>query len=1653
MKTKRVWLILALAGMMIGWGSGLSTGQSRRAEPGRERASTREARLERVKLQHRMPALRRAAAARFKQMRARVLGQALARVRQPQPLPLGEDLNSPLISWPLSHGDPAFMGPMAGPAGVSGLGGAPQVAAPPIADPGGIPHYFGPIANYANSPMPRGAIAAINLVAGGAGYVSPAVVIEDVYYTGSGASATPVFDAQSGVITGIALNSPGTNYTAPVIYIVDTAGPGTGADALAVLGPPWTGGLRKFVDKLAGLDPTTPNEIGQYIPVAVPVEDARWPGSDYYELELGVYYEQLHSDLLPSKLYGYRQTNTTDPNVSQFHYLGPLIIAHKNRPVRVKFTNNLPTGAAGKLFVPVDTTLMGAGETPNGTESYTENRAVIHLHGGDNPWISDGTPYQWTTPAGEATSYPKGVSAYNVPDMPDPGRSAQQGVLTYYYPNQQSARLLFYHDHAVGITRLNVYAGEAAGYLITDDVEADLITGSNVTGVNPGGAPLLPDAGIPLVIQDKTFVDPATIIAQDPTWAWGQTPGTPVLGDLWMPHVYMPNQNPGDLAGMNAFGRWHYGPWFWPPTNNIALGPVANPYYDPLNAPWEPPQMPATPNPSMAMEAFMDTVMVNGTVYPYLDVEPKTYRFRILNVCNDRFMNLQMYLADPAAPAIDGRTLTEVKMVPAIAAPGFPAKWPIDGRPGGVPDPAMMGPNWVQIGTEGGFLPAPVVVPNQPVTWNTNATNFNFGNVVDHSLLLGPAERADVLVDFSAFAGQTIILYNDAPAAFPALDPRYDYYTGMVDQTTSGGTPPTQPGFAPNTRTVMQIRVGGTATGPVVPLNMAALNLAFQKSGAKNGVFEVSQPPIIVPTAAYNSAYGRSLPVDQYVRIFEAQKTFQTLDGTVLTLPLQPKALQDEMGEAFDTVYGRMSGFLGVQVPASAGAQQFTLYPYGSPPVEIIEASMIPMSPVLGDGTQLWKLTHNGVDTHTIHFHLFNVQLVNRVAWDNAVWVPEANELGWKETVRVNPLEDTVFAMRPVIPNLPWELPNSVRPIDLSKPLGAVLAGGPFGFKDPLGNPVTVINHDVNWGWEYVLHCHLLGHEEMDMMHGQTIAVPPYAPSGLGGTRDPSGTSVDLTWVDNSIAETGYTVQKSLNMGFTPLLSETSFGADVTAFTDTGLDPGTNYFWRVIADNQVGDNATLGFPVVRVSSAPSNIYGMGPLGAITLQVTSPNGGETWPTGSTRNVTWTQSGLAGQTNIDLYKGGVFVKTLGTADITAGTFSWPVDVAEPAGTDYRIRVAQGAAWDESDANFALVHAATRADFNNDGQLDILWRYYGTGGSNMVWFLGNSALPGPAAPMQMASSTEAGALIGEMALSRVSARTKSLSTRKGSKDIPGMMDIRNRAGLRRRSLKDPRDAVKARGAAKAPSYSDPREIALAPQAATVQAGTAQLAAAISLGQASVDSVPDLNWEIKGTGDFNRDGNIDILWRYNGPGGYNLVWYMNGTIPVGLAAIDAVPDLAWQIVGTGDFNGDGNVDILWHHSGAVGYNLVWYMNGTIPVGLAAMDYVADQAWQIAGLGDFDKDGNTDILWRYSGAGGYIVVWYMNGIVPTGLVAMDSVSDPAWQIAGVGDFDNDTSVDILWRYYGPGGSNLIWYMNGVIPTTLGALPAVTDLNWKIVSR
>lgn len=1022
--------------------------------------------------------------------------------------------------------------------------------------------------------------------------------------------------------------------------------------------------LRKFVDTLPGLGEAAANNLGQYIPVAMPEKWVDGNGNvtndDYYELAVVEYTERMHSDLAkPTRLRGYVQIST--PNnpgkhialsypdgspildnagnqvyaVDHPHYLGPLISATRGVAVRFKYTNYLPVGAAGELFIPVDPTIPGAGLGPDGATSFTQNRVAIHWHGGDSPWISDGTPHQWIAPAGETAAYAagmgKGVATANVPDMPDPG----PGSNTMYFPNNLSARFMFYHDHTSGLTRLNVYAGVAAGYLVSDPVEQDL--------VNSG---IIPAAQIPLVIQDKTFV-PKDIAEQDAKWDtnhWGQE------GDLWYPHVYETNQDPNSIDGTNPVGRWDWGPWFWPVFPAQYSLPSGS-YGD----------VTVTP------EAFSDTAVVNGTAYPTLTVDPQAYRLRVLNASNDRYLNLSLFVADDSIPEFDPVTGApnpgygkEVRMVPAsvptdpVLAAAWPATWPKDGRAGGVPDPATLGPDFVVIGSEGGLLPAPTVIPPHPITYDMNRRTITVLNVMDHGLYMGPAERADVVVDFSRYAGKTLIVYNDAPAPVPAFDPRIDYYTGDGDQSAAGGAGNTLPGYGPNTRTVMQIKVNAA------PAAGAAFDLAALQ-GALPVAYGQSQERPIVPEVAYNAAFGTA-DVDNYAKISTGtanQPTFnwtatgpQTITGLTLTgggtgyktaptvvfnggggtgaqavatinaatrkvtgvtltnpgtgytsaplitftggggigatatvqtdltqsLPVQNKAIQ----ELFDPVYGRMNATLGVELPFTTALTQTTI------PLNYVD----PATETVADGeTQIWKITHNGVDSHPVHFHLVNVQVINRIGWDGTVKPPFPNELGWKETVTMNPLEDIVVALKAKRPQVPFGLPQSVRPMDPSQPLGSTLG---FTQINPLTNaPKVVANAIANYDNEYVWHCHILGHEENDFMRPvvfKPTVVVPDAPGSLSvdaagtliwGDPTPLGgfDAANVATAGNAKNEIGFIVQRA------PVVADVigafaevaKVAANLTSWTDQNRVMGETYAYQVLAYNVAG------------TSLPSNI--------------------------------------------------------------------------------------------------------------------------------------------------------------------------------------------------------------------------------------------------------------------------------------------------------------------------------------------------------------------------------------------------------------------------------------------------------------------------------
>ena len=702
--------------------------------------------------------------------------------------------------------------------------------------------------------------------------------------------------------------------------------------------------------------------------------------------------------------------------------------------------------------------------------------------------------------------------------------------------------------------------------------------------------------------------DTAQLVLQDPTWDAARWGGH---GNFWYHHVYMPAQNPGDPSGMSAYGRWMYGPWFWPPATP-PYGPIPNPYYgkDPATnfttdlavpcnldvpATWqyetdpfcEPQLIPGTPNISAGMEQFNDTPLVNGTAYPTLTVEPKTYRLRVLNAANDRFWNLQWYIADPPTG-----TESEVALNPAELAAAqtdlnvFPdARTPVFSPPG---------PSWIQIGSEGGFLPAPVVVPNQPTTWITDPTRFDVGNVDKHSLLLAPAERADVIVDFSEYAGQDADPLQRRARRLPGPRPQL-----RLLHRGAGHEPERRADHPARLRSQHPYRHAGhgRATPPGRRLQPDPAQERVQAQCERHRCVRVR------PAPDHRRAGGLQLRVRHELRreqLLQRRQHHHPLrrvrphlgsgqhpvrvqhaPGTQrkMQIKLEPKGMHDEMNSAAFDEFGRMTANLGLEnVPATPGLQNITLYPYINPPTEIFNATNLPsasveVTPIASatDGTQIWKITHNGVDTHPIHFHLYDVQVLNRVAWDNNIIPPDATELGWKDTVRISPLEDTIVAMRPVVPDLPWELPNAIRYLNPATEAGSTMGFNPI---TPAGQDVPITNQLVNFGWEYVWHCHILSHEEMDMMRPQSLAVPPSVPTGLSYSLDAVG-HVVLNWTDNSIAETSYQVQRSADGTLwtdvgTPIQSplDQANGTGPRTLTDPSAISGS--FYRVIANNTVG---------------------------------------------------------------------------------------------------------------------------------------------------------------------------------------------------------------------------------------------------------------------------------------------------------------------------------------------------------------------------------------------------------------------------------------------------------------------------------------------------
>ena len=505
-------------------------------------------------------------------------------------------------------------------------------------------------------------------------------------------------------------------------------------------------------------------------------------GPNHYSFSQTQIARQLHPSLPPTPLWAYDDGSGLGGQAGSF---GMAVVAHSGTPLTVDFTHDLP--GTYPSWLPVDTRLTPLGD---------DVRLMTHLHGGFVAADSDGNPA--VTPNGFG-----------------PGET--QSVFYTNQSPQMPASLLWFHDHGLGTTRLNVFAGLAAAYILRDDFD----TGSepNPIGI-PGGA-----YEIPLVVQDRQF---------------------------------------------NPDGTFLY------PRSDIDA------------ATW-------------IGEYFGDTMLVNGKVWPFLDVEPRMYRFRILNGCNARILSLDI---------------------------GGPTFW--------------------QIGAEGGMWDVPVLVKQ---------------------MVLAPAERADVLVDFTKFAGQTLVMKNHKPPE-PVATP------------------------APSLEQVMQIRVGATVSRRG-PTSIPSTLLGGRKADLGS--------PVLTRYITLNE-----IDTDE-------PTWFLNLNG--VHFEEGPVTESPKVGTVEDWVYVNMTG-----------------------------------------------------DTHPMHTHLVTFQVIGRTPFD-VVAYEEAYEGPHGVPGGIDP---TPFATGPMLP------PDADE----------------RGFKDTVkANPgyFTTIRakfdlpHAVTAPQKYVYHCHIVEHEDNDMMRPFTV--------------------------------------------------------------------------------------------------------------------------------------------------------------------------------------------------------------------------------------------------------------------------------------------------------------------------------------------------------------------------------------------------------------------------------------------------------------------------------------------------------------------------------------------------------------------------------------
>jgi FtsP/CotA-like multicopper oxidase with cupredoxin domain len=690
------------------------------------------------------------------------------------------------------------------------------------------------------------------------------------------------------------------------------------------------GGIPKFV---------TPLLIPPVMPRAGTIRQTGGKNVDYYEISM----QQITQQILPAfdaegepsalgatTVWGYGAVRSERRNGLLIHNAPSLTIeAQWNRPVRVKWINDLKDANGNYLphLLPVDPTLHWANPPGGVTERDTRPPfastpdpytgpvpIVTHVHGsagvGDE---SDGYAEAWYLP--DAGNIPAGYAHAGTWYDFFAGKAAgkrclapgtdgwEPGTAVFQYPNSQRASTVWYHDHTLGMTRLNVYAGPAGFFIIRGGPEGDAAVLDKryrkpTPAILPGPAPREGDAFPPnkpyreiaIAIQDRSFNTDGSLFYPDSRAFFDGIVGPYIgaSGDGW---------GHATAGGMEEGGH------------DARFSPIWNP------------------------EFFGNTIMVNGNTWPFLEVEQRRYRFRYLNGCQSRFLIL------------------DFANVPGVEV-------------------------W-QIGNEGGFLAAPV---------NLSADH-------DNRLLMGLAERADVIVDFTNVPIGSYELGNLGP-----------------DEPFGGGVPgedfePADPG----------------STGRVMRFDVVPAIDADQTT-----------PPMYLQLPAI-----ASLPPETVTR---------------------PLSLIEKMGMGYDAFGNEVEG----PVEALLGTIE------EGHPVERLWMDPVTENPAVGH-TEVWEFYNTTGDAHPMHVHEVQFEVVNReglvldddgevvqpIQLDGNVSLPEPWETGFKDTVTAYP------------------------------------------------GQVTRIRARFDTPGQYVWHCHIVEHEDNEMMRPYRIGPVQPGQPGAGGDLDP----------------------------------------------------------------------------------------------------------------------------------------------------------------------------------------------------------------------------------------------------------------------------------------------------------------------------------------------------------------------------------------------------------------------------------------------------------------------------------------------------------------------------------------------------------------------